>query len=264
MNLVIIGTGNTAHILGRKFRAAGHRILQVAGRQAAPAAELAQLLGAEAVTGWQGIRPGADLYLVSVSDNALPEVAGTLRLPGQVVAHTAASVPCSVLEPVSERCGVFYPLQTLRKEMTALPDIPVYIDGRDEAVLAVLDRLGRTIAYGPVTIAGDAERLTLHLAAVLVSNFTNHLYALAEQFCRQEGIVFEQLVPLIHQTALRMGTIRPQAAQTGPAIRRDDQTLRRHEQLLSGHPELLTLYRMFTGSIRRLQEESPREGSAAQ
>ncbi|MFL5774360.1 MAG: NAD(P)-binding domain-containing protein, partial [Flavisolibacter sp.] len=47
MDIVIIGTGNTASILGRKLKAAGHRILQVFGRDSMAASKLAYELGTE-------------------------------------------------------------------------------------------------------------------------------------------------------------------------------------------------------------------------
>ena len=47
MDIVIIGTGNTATILGRKLKAAGHHIVQIYGRDAKAASELAYELDTE-------------------------------------------------------------------------------------------------------------------------------------------------------------------------------------------------------------------------
>jgi hypothetical protein len=44
-----------------------------------------------------------------------------------------------------------------------------------------LETLAHSIAEEKVTEAGDDARLKLHVAAVIVSNFPNHLYALAER-----------------------------------------------------------------------------------
>ncbi len=41
MDIVIIGSGNVATVLGRKFKAAGHNIVQVFSRNAAAATQLA-------------------------------------------------------------------------------------------------------------------------------------------------------------------------------------------------------------------------------
>ncbi|MEJ0101166.1 MAG: DUF2520 domain-containing protein [Bacteroidota bacterium] len=47
---------------------------------------------------------------------------------------------------------------------------------------------------------GNDERVKLHVAAIFVSNFTNYLYILAEEYCRREGIDFKLLQPLIEET----------------------------------------------------------------
>jgi hypothetical protein len=100
-----------------------------------------------------------------------------------------------------------------------------------------------------VEIAGDEERLKLHVAAVIVSNFTNHLYAIAEAYCIEEKIDFDMLKPLIGETALRIRTISPAAVQTGPAVRKDIHTLDKHLRLLVNHPKLRTTYLRLTDSI---------------
>ncbi|MGV3658452.1 MAG: NAD(P)-binding domain-containing protein, partial [Chitinophagaceae bacterium] len=41
MEIVLIGTGNTANILGHKLKAAGHHIVQIYGRNEHEASELA-------------------------------------------------------------------------------------------------------------------------------------------------------------------------------------------------------------------------------
>jgi predicted short-subunit dehydrogenase-like oxidoreductase (DUF2520 family) len=91
--------------------------------------------------------------------------------------------------------------------------------------------------------------MKLHLAAVFSNNFVNYLYALAEEYCRAEGINFKLLVPLIQETALRVQTINPSNAQTGPAFRHDAATIQRHEELLKSYPELKKFYLLFTESI---------------
>ncbi|HRF17547.1 MAG TPA: DUF2520 domain-containing protein, partial [Chitinophagaceae bacterium] len=156
-----------------------------------------------------------------------------------------------VLSGVTEHIGVFYPLQSLRKEMNSLPDVPVYFDGSDEKAKRTLELLARSIAAEKVGNAGDQDRLKLHVAAVFVSNFTNHLYALAEAYCKKEGLDFRQLLPLIEETALRIREISPKDVQTGPAFRHDAQTIQKHLELLKGHPQLQQLYQQFTDSIQQ-------------
>jgi len=251
MDIVIIGSGNVAAVLGRKFKAAGHHILQIYSRNASAASQLAYEWDTESTNYKSLINPYADIYIVAVTDDAIDDISKDLLLPGKVVAHTAASVPKEVLKNVTSHYGVFYPLQSLRKEMTIVPDVPVFFDGSDETSRKKLEALARSISSENVTEAGDDARLKLHAAAVVVSNFTNHLYQLAEDYCNKEGLDFKQLLPLIEETALRLKTISPAAVQTGPAIRHDKETIQKHLGLLKDHPQLKNIYLLLTESIQQ-------------
>jgi predicted short-subunit dehydrogenase-like oxidoreductase (DUF2520 family) len=253
MNIVIIGSGNVAAVLGKKLIAAGHTILQIISRNASAASELAYEWDTESANYLTLINKNADLYIIAVSDNAIAEIAKELSLPGKVVVHTAASVTMDVLKEISTHYGVLYPLQSLRKEMKRLPDIPIYVAGNDETARTQLQLLADGISFQPpAKTADDEQRLKLHVAAVLVSNFTNHLYALAEEYCKKEGIDFTQLRPLIEETALRIHESSPQQVQTGPAIRHDGETIKMHLSLLDSHPVLKNIYIFLTESIQTL------------
>ena len=70
-----------------------------------------------------------------------------------------------------------------------------------------------------------------------------------EDFCQREGISFNMLKPLIKETAERIETVSPAAAQTGPAIRQDSNTLQKHLAMLESYPHLKAIYGLFTDSI---------------
>src|SRR5215470_10620957 len=146
MNIVIIGTGNAATVLGRKLKQAGHRIVQVFGRDASAASRLAYQLDTESTNYWSVIRKDADVYLIAVSDDAIQDVVKHVHVPGKVVAHTAASVKKDVLKPMSHHYGVFYPLQSLRADVKGIPEIPIYIDAGDEEAKKKLERLANSIS----------------------------------------------------------------------------------------------------------------------
>lgn len=248
MDIVIIGTGNTATVLGRKLKAAGHNIVQVYGRDTKAASELAYELDTESTNYWNVVNREADIYILAVSDIAIEEVRNELRLDDKTVVHTAASVSKNILKNVSKHFGVFYPLQSLKKELGYSPEIPVVIDANDENTLKELEKLAQSIST-QVVEADDEERMKLHLAAVFCNNFVNHLYALTELYCRKENIDFNLLLPLIRETATRLSEIPASASQTGPAIRNDLQTIKKHKELLADYPDLKKIYEMFTASI---------------
>ncbi len=248
MRIVIVGTGNVATVLGRLITAKGHKVVHVAGRTPEHAMALAGELGCS----WSGLGEihsiESDLVLIAISDNAVYDSASTLHTNPVPVVHTAGSVPMEVLKNVSSRYGVFYPLQSLRREMMQIPDIPFLIDGNTPEMTALLSNFANTLSPF-VEQAGDDQRLRLHAAAVIVSNFTNHLYALGEEFCMKENVNFNLLKPLILETAQRIMGLSPTQVQTGPAARKDIQTLDKHLRLLNNHPKLRTTYLRLTDSI---------------
>ena len=253
MDIVIIGSGNVAAVLGRKFIAAGHHIVQVVGRNAKAASGLAYEWNTVSTNYKSSINRQADVYIIAVPDHAIGDIITDLKLPGKVVAHTAASVPKDALKTVTEHYGVFYPLQSLQKDMPLLPVIPVFFDGVDTVTKKKLEQLAHSVGDEKVALAGDDERGRLHVAAVVVNNFTNHLYALAEDYCRKEGIDFKQLWPLIEETAVRIKEVPAKQAQTGPAIRHDSETIHKHLELLKDHPQLKNIYILLTESIQQLK-----------
>ncbi len=251
MDIVIIGSGNVAAILGRKFIAAGHRIVQIISRNASDASSLAYEWDTESANYMSLINRNADVYIIAVSDAALEEVVSQVKLPGRVVAHTAGSVSKDILKNVTDHYGVFYPLQSLRKETDHLPDIPIFFEGNDKVATQALQKLAQSVSFEKPIAADSDQRLKLHVAAVIVNNFTNHLYALAEKYCRDEGLDFHQLIPLIRETVQRLHTSSPADTMTGPAIRQDQETISKHLELLTNHPHLKKIYQLLTESIQQ-------------
>ena len=234
--------------MGGTIVSAGHTVVQVMARRAEAAAVLARQWGCGYTTEWAQIDRGAELYIVCLSDKAIPEVNAMLRLPGRLVVHTAGAVRGEALAAVSDRCGVLYPLQSLRSEIRPFPEFPLLIDAVMPADLDLLETFARSIAR-QVQRAGDDYRLICHVAAVLVNNFTNYLYTAADDFCRGEDVDFRLLLPIIRETAARLERYPPKDVQTGPAIRGDAGTMKRHLDLVAGYPSIKALYELFSAQI---------------
>ena len=248
MQIVIIGTGNTATVLAKKLKAAGHAIVQVYGRTREAAAALADKLDAGSCSAWNAITQDAELYIIAIADQALSGKEIRLQLKDQLVVHTAGAVSMEVLKNISSGYGVLYPLQTIRKEIEPLPEIALLIDASSDAAKEKLMTLAKTIAQ-KVSIANDAERMKYHLCAVITNNFSNYLYVLAEDYCSKHGLNFSNLLPLIDETAGRLHHFSPHMVQTGPAIRKDMTTIQHHIALLNDDPGLKKLYNMFSDDI---------------
>jgi predicted short-subunit dehydrogenase-like oxidoreductase (DUF2520 family) len=248
MDIVIIGSGNVATVMGRKMVSAGHHIAQVAGRSMS-VYQLAMQLDASFTTDFSRLNKNADLYFIAIPDDALKTVHQWLETGDAVTVHTAGSVSSGVLKGISSRYGVVYPLQSLRSDVTEIPDIPLLVDGNTDETLAMITHFSRSLST-TVLAADDAYRKKIHLAAVITGNFSNHLYALAATWCEREGLDFNLLLPLIKETVDRLGKYDVDNLQTGPAMRKDEGTIEKHLHMLEDYPGLQKIYTFMSDSIK--------------
>lgn len=255
MQVSIIGAGNVATVLGRELCRVNkdnkvYKVAQVYARDAVRAAKLAAELGAEAITDLGRLDGGSDLYLLAVTDEALPEIAARLQLTNQLVIHTAGSVPKAVLQHASTRYGVLWPMKMIRKDMPALGPVTMIVDGSSEEVIRQVEELA-AVFTDAIVRADDEMRLKMHLVAAFTSNFSNHLYHLAADFCSAEKIDFGIFYPIIEATVQNLLRQHPAQAQAGPAFRGDLQTEEKHLALLEQYPQAKQLYRVLSDSIRQ-------------
>jgi predicted short-subunit dehydrogenase-like oxidoreductase (DUF2520 family) len=256
MDIVLIGSGNTATVLGRKSLQAGHRIVQVYSRNANNANQLSVRLGTSSTSYISSIEKRTDLIIMAIKDEAVSAFIKDLGEVKSLITITAGAIPMSEARGLNNKLyGVLYPLQSLRKEMEAIPALTILFDGNNQESKKLIREFAGSIAEN-VLEADDDTRLKYHLAATIVNNFTNHLFILAESFCKKENISFAILQPLMEETVLRLRNDSPGRFQTGPAIRNDKITLERHRQLLVTYPALLELYEMFTKEIQNLYLDS--------
>ncbi len=254
MKVALVGSGNVATILGKVIHSKGHQIVQVLSRNKEHAEKLASKFGCEYGDFKSLPANEADLFLLAITDTALYHFDQQMHFANQVVVHTAGSVSKEVLKNISTRYGIIYPLQSLVIESSTMPEIPLMVDGNSTETTHFIREFAESFS-GNVTIANDEERIKYHVAAVLVSNFTNHLFAMADEFCRKENIDFKKLFPLIEETTMRIKDNDPETVQTGPAIREDIYTLGKHLQVLSAHPDLKYLYLKLSESILKLYQK---------
>ncbi len=247
MRIVIVGSGNVATVLGRRIKKTNHQIIQVISRQIEHAKELANELEC-GFADFSGKQEEADLYLFAVTDGALLDMDKIFKLGDKLAIHTAGSVSKDLLQNISSNYGVLYPLQSLQKKLEEIKEIPFVVDGNNEATTLQIENFAKELDP-VVSRGGDDARLKIHVAAVFINNFTNHLYLQAEDFCNKENLDFNLLKPLMMETAHRILTHSPKDVLTGPAVRNDVFTLEKHLRLLTNHPKQKYLYLKLTDSI---------------
>lgn len=228
----------------------GHRILQVYSRQETHSRELAERLSADSTTAINSIFRKADITIIALRDDALHSFIHAFGQTKSTTVHTAGAIPISAVHELSDSYGVLYPLQSFRKEIETIPRFTMLVDGNNSATKRKLKEFTKTIAENYLE-AGDEARLKYHLAATLVNNFTNYLFLLTEIFCKKENITFSELQPLMEETIMRLRSVSPLNAQTGPAARNDRSTLQKHLEILKRYPDILSFYEKFSDEIQR-------------
>ncbi len=190
----------------------------------------------------------ADVYLLAVSDDAIEEISSNLPFKNRLVVHTSGSVPIDAIHNANRK-GVFYPLQTFSKDKTIdFSAVPFCLEAEKENDVEVLEELGSVLSQKLYKISSE-QRNALHVAAVVVNNFTNYLFSVGNDICKENSIPFEILYPLIKETAHKITTIDPDHAQTGPAIRNDSKTIDRHLNFLSDTTQK-EIYQTLTKAIQ--------------
>jgi predicted short-subunit dehydrogenase-like oxidoreductase (DUF2520 family) len=255
MDIVFLGSGNTATALARLMLQKGHRILQIWSRNSEHAKQLALEVNAEVLKEINAVSPSVHIIVLALSDDAVEKVAEQLSLQSKLVVHTAGSINMNVLRVASRNYGVLYPLQSLQKQTKTIAEIPFLVDGNSEETKELLFTFAKSLS-AQVQFANDADRLYLHAGAVIVNNFTNHLYAVTDAYCQQHGLDFSLLHPLIIETAQRLQNGSAYNMQTGPAKRGDEETIKKHLALLEGNRQLQLLYQTISNSISEMYHKN--------
>lgn len=237
----IIGSGNVAHHLIKFFNhSEAFELKQVFARRYDAVSEM--------INPYQYINNidqlhEVDALIICISDDFIEKISHDIQLKNTLILHTSGGQSIDVLSN-HQHAGVLYPLQTFSKNKRVnLENIPLCIESKNQEDLDLLHAISSKISSQIYEVTSE-QRKILHLSAVFVCNFANHLYQIGETLCEANQLPFELLVPLIEETANKVKYLSPKVAQTGPAIRGDIKTMQKHLDLLEQvkHKELYTLF----------------------
>ena len=238
MKIVFIGAGNLATRLSLAMQRVGMQIGQVYSRTPENARQLATKLGCPWTTDFSALQPDLVEAIAKVKPN------------NGLWIHTAGSMPMNIFEGHAARYGVLYPLQTFSKGREVSFDvIPLFLEANTQKEADYLKNVASALSEN-VRFMSSEKRRSLHLAAVFACNFTNHIYALSYKLLEEEGISADVLLPLIDETAAKIHLMSPAAAQTGPAIRYDENVINKHLAMLND-PDMKSIYRLLSQSIHK-------------
>lgn len=253
MKVVIVGTGNVATQITKQCVTLGIDIeVRARHRHNNLFSELTHAID-------HPISSDTNLVLLCISDSSIPSVCSILTLEGNntVLAHTSGATPIDVLHhPKCNSIGVFYPLQTIRKNATLdWRNIPICITANDDYATATIKELANKLSERVEEIS-DEQRAILHLTAVITNNFFNHLCVLANDELVKNKLDFSLLASLLNESIVKVTASPPDLTQTGPAKRNDQVTISRHLKILQDDPALLTIYKTLTQSIQNYENKT--------
>jgi len=251
--VAILGSGNVAYQLTRFLNKVGSPPKYIIPRSRKKGLSITDAVSPKTV-----VIEGLDLkyydfsfLILCIPDNKIIEVLHEITLPDNcLIVHTSGSIPQDVFKAYFNSYFVMYPFQTFTKNRDIdLSNIPLFIEASDAQSYNRVENLGSIISQN-IKSLDSKKRAELHLGGVITNNFTNHLIAEAFKYIQQAGLDRKDLMPLLQETLQKIESLGPEAAQTGPAIRGDDEVIAKHIQMLEKNQSLKKLYSLFSGIIK--------------
>ncbi len=247
MKTVIIGSGNVAYHIAKALKEKALPVVQIFGRNELALKEISEELEIPYSTTQLA---EADMYIISVKDESIAEVSGLITNERAIVAHTSGATSINDLKG-NYRKAVMYPLQTFSKTKNLVyAKIPFFIDAETKEVKLILKNFIAQVS-DRIAEADDEKRKYIHLTAVFACNFVNHLYARAKEIADKQDIPFDFFLPLIDETTEKIHHLDPKSAQTGPAVRNDQNVLSLHQSLITDE-EQMKIYLTINNSIQKM------------
>lgn len=249
----VVGVGRVGAVLAAALARAGHDVVAVSAVSKASRARAADLLPGVPVVCVDEVLAQAGLVLLTVPDDALPDLVGGLAATGEIrrgvlMAHTSGRHGLAVLEPAS-RSGALplalhpvLPFTGTRVDLERLHGTSFGVTA-PEPLRAVAEALVVEMGGEPVWLT-DEQRPVWHAALAHGANHLTTLVASAADLLRAIGVeqpaqVLGPLLGAALDGSLRSGD----AALTGPVVRGDAGTVRAHLAALARvAPEVLPAY----------------------
>lgn len=251
VHAVIAGWGNVGYHLAKALAQSGINITIVSSQSGKNAYNGQFSDRIKFISDVDLIDGEVDYCFLTLKDDGILQTAK--KLPPEVkknavLVHCSGVLPADHLGQITERWGLFYPLNSFSKTMDfQWKGVPLFIDAATEKPRIELWELAKSIGARPVKNS-DKDREILHIAAVFANNFSNHILHLSHQILEEKGIPFDLLMPLIRTTVEKISHLQPEEAQTGPAKRGDIKTIQKHLEIISDE-EIKEVYKILSVSI---------------
>ena len=241
-SLNIVGASHVGRALGRVFTARGIFAVQdVLTRSQASAQAAVGFIGAGHAVDAPGWLRAADVWMLAVSDDRLPEVAAALAqahdVSGAVVFHCSGAKASGELAPLRAAGAAIASVHPVRSFADPAA-VAAAFDGTwcgvegDPAALALL--VPAFEAAGARIVAIDpAAKTVYHAASVFASNYLVTVLDAALRAYQAagipEGVARELAQPLAAETLANVMRLGAEQALSGPIARGDEATVARQQ-----------------------------------
>ena len=254
MRICVLGIGNVGTSLVLSLHRSPHELVQLYNRTFENIPDSIIDLNIPIINDLQLLTQEADVYVLCVKDDVLPQMVADMPDSDKLIVHTAGSVDIQVLEKKFKRAAVMYPFQTFSKSKPLDFDtIPLCLETSYLDDYEFLEQIATSISKQVYYLSGF-QRKQLHIAAVFACNFVNHFYGIAYNILQNNDLPFELMHPLILETAQKALLKPPHEVQTGPAVRGDEATMQIHKTILKEDKELVDLYSMISDRIFKTRQ----------
>lgn len=192
--------------------------------------------------------PAVDIMLFCVSDSFISILSQHIS-GSKLNIHFAGSRPLSELQN-SVAKGVIWPVQSITASGGDWKNVPIVWEAENDNN-EYTKKLVESLHPASASYLPFEQRLELHIAAVIISNFTNALLVGVDDLLNSDKSKIELLLPLLQHTVYRYIGGNALENQTGPAIRNDLSTIEKHISTLHNYPDLLEVYKIITSYIQK-------------
>lgn len=270
--VAIIGAGRLGTTLAIALAAKGYAIRSLVARRAQSARRAAAFLNADVeALAANRVRslPPADLFLISVPDDQIAQVATDLsRLTSQqklIALHTSGALSSEALAPLKAKgwsTGSVHPLISVSTPQASVKGAFWCVEG-DQRATRIAKAIVRDLGGQSFSIR-SAEKPLYHAAAVMASGHVTALFSVALEMLVQCGLTRTAarrvLHPLLASTVHNLETKDPAEALTGTFSRGDIETVKRHLAAFKSKQltEVDELYRLLgLRSLKLVKQKQP-------
>ncbi len=187
--------------------------------------------------------------LLCVPDAHIGNVAQTWIHQASLFVHFSGATSIDILPKTSNGNAVCWPAQSFGDPASVVwKDVPMFTESDGEKGAQFLESFLKITEAQSFALT-SADRQKMHMTAVFMNNFVNHLAFTARQYCLKNDLPFEALLPLMEKTVSMVRYPGPDIAQTGPARRNDQRTMQIHKDLMGDNPEMIEIYEMLSKQI---------------